>query len=123
MNVLIVDDDDTVRAMMADALRDEGYEIDEAKDAAEAITLLSRDPDRYAKVITDVRMPGWQDGIDLAEYINDRVPNVEVIVTSGYFEHHNEAVERQATFLPKPWRVSDLVQAVRAEKPAGRIGM
>lgn len=123
MSILVVDDDDMARSVAVMVLQDGGYEVTEADSAAAAIALLDREPERYSHLFTDVRMPGWQDGVDLAEHVFLEHPHIAVVVTSGYHEHRSDALEQNATFVPKPWTADDLIAAVKARARGGESAL
>ncbi len=79
--ILVVDDDDPVRVMLARLLRTQGYTVLQAAHASEARALLdTRRPDL---VISDIVMPG-ESGIELRRGILERWPELPVILISGY---------------------------------------
>lgn len=79
--ILVVDDDDPVRVMLARLLRTQGYEVLQAANAAEARALLEQSPPSL--VISDIVMPG-ESGIELRRGILERWPDLPVILISGY---------------------------------------
>ena len=118
--VLRVEDEELIREILAEELREEGFEVIEAGTGDEAIRLLEEHAD-FDVVCTDVRMPGKADGIDVAVHARGRIPTVPVLVVSGYASELGrrlEAVTPRAAFLPKPFRFSQVSQALRALLPA-----
>lgn len=107
--ILIVDDDDAVREILAETLEEFGYRVIRAGSGEEALLCLDRDeePDM---IITDVRMPGMS-GLELAERVRARDEHVKLLLISGYFLPQN-VTER---FLKKPFRMKELHSAVRAQ--------
>lgn len=79
--ILVVDDDDPVRVMLARLLRTQGYTVVQAAHANEARTQL--DAKRPDLVISDIVMPG-ESGIELRRRIMERWPGLPVILISGY---------------------------------------
>jgi DNA-binding NtrC family response regulator len=79
--ILVVDDDDPVRVMLARLLRTQGYTVVQAAHANEARSQL--DSQRPDLVISDIVMPG-ESGIELRRGILDRWPGLPVILISGY---------------------------------------
>lgn len=72
-----------VRMPIAEYLRDCGYHVLEASDAADAIaTVETNGP--ISLVFSDVRMPGRMDGFDLARWFQQHHPDIPVLLTSGY---------------------------------------
>jgi len=80
--VLIVEDEILVRMVIADYLRECGYRVIEAGNAAEAIKVL-RSPERVDIVFSDVQMPGEMDGFGLASWVRGNIPGLKVLLTSG----------------------------------------
>jgi CheY-like chemotaxis protein len=115
LRVLLVEDDQLVRQMIAEALSDEGFEVIEASSGDEGAELLI-DPDDIDIIFTDVRMPGLLDGIDLALRARELHPRIAVIVVSGYAPHLVERLDEmdpRPLFLGKPYRSSEIIQAIR----------
>jgi two-component system, response regulator PdtaR len=112
--ILVVDDDELVREMMASFLSMKGYRVLEAGSADEAVSLLAA-PKPVDVVVTDVRMPGQLDGLGLASWIRDHRPEIRVLVTSG----HTSAAQQAASvsdgpLIPKPYQPKEVVRRVQA---------
>ena len=109
--LLVIDDDDEVRAIIASVLRDYGNEVIEAVDGAEGIALFGDTaPDL---VIIDFVMPGMS-GAEVAAHILGERPDQRILFVSGYSE--TEAIRRAAPGAPilaKPFRPAALDEAVR----------
>lgn len=107
--IMVVDDDQHVRTIVAEFLDGSGYHVLEAGDAREALRLLA-DSQAVDMIITDVRMPDIS-GLELAETATRARAELKVILISGYF------VSRQVGYpvLKKPFRMQELADAVRAE--------
>ncbi len=89
--ILIVEDEFLIRWMLSEELRDEGYQVIEASDAAEALSVLKTiSPDL---VISDVRMPGPFDGMGLLALISTTMPTLPVIIISGYLHPAQALIE------------------------------
>lgn len=80
--ILVVEDEILVRMVIADYLRECGYRVIEAGNAAEALTVLQTS-EPVDVVFSDVQMPGEMDGFGLARWIRDNQPRVKVLLTSG----------------------------------------
>lgn len=80
--VLVVEDEALVRWVLTEHLRDAGLAVVEASDATEALRAVDRTP--IDVVVTDVRMPGDIDGLELARSLRVSRPDLPVILTSGY---------------------------------------
>lgn len=110
--VLVVEDEPLVRIVAADAIADHGIMTWEAGDAHEALEILDQHPD-IGLVVTDVGMPGEMDGLDLADQVAKKRPDVSVIVTSGQVHVSDEQLPDHGVFLPKPYRTERLVSLVQ----------
>jgi CheY-like chemotaxis protein len=108
-NILVVDDDQEVREILAETLVEFGYCVVQASSGEEALPLLASRLD-IGMLITDVRMPGMS-GLELAELARSRDSELKVIVISGYFLPQPISDR----FLKKPFHMHELASAVRAE--------
>jgi DNA-binding NtrC family response regulator len=110
--ILVVDDDDPVRVMLARLLRTQGYTVLQAAHAAEARAIL--DTQRPDLVISDIVMPG-ESGIELRRGILERWPELPVILISGYSaEGPAEFAARtpNTTFVQKPFAADHFLSLV-----------
>lgn len=82
-SVLVVDDDDDVREIVAEVIQDEGVEVLEAASAQEALELLSNPETRFDLIVTDIRMPGM-DGLEMAKAIEEKWPGTQVLFMTGF---------------------------------------
>ncbi|WP_298215303.1 response regulator [Acidocella sp.] len=78
-----MDDEVLIRFAIADYLRECGYHVIEAADAAEALELLESQPGLVDLVFSDVQMPGEMDGFGLARWVRSNRQGLPVILTSG----------------------------------------
>jgi signal transduction histidine kinase len=114
-SVLLVDDEEIVRAATAEMLADIGYDVIQAASGAEALGML-RDGTRVEVLVTDYLMPGMN-GVDLARHAGQIAPTLKVLVISGY----STIAEGEGADLPrlaKPFRQPDLARSI-AELLAG----
>lgn len=104
--LLVVEDDFLVRLTLVDALSDGGFEVLEAADAKEALTLVC-DRDDISAMLTDINLPGGSDGFALARAARVIRPQLPVVYASG---RYGGAEEGQAVdgsrFLAKPFTPS-----------------
>jgi DNA-binding NtrC family response regulator len=118
--ILVVDDDDPVRVMLARLLRTQGYDVQQAASARQArVAIEGTRPDL---VISDIVMPG-ESGIELRREIARRWPGLPVILISGYSsEGPAEFAARTAntTFVQKPFAADQLLSLV--ERIVGTSG-
>lgn len=79
--VLLVEDEPLIRLDLASELRGDRYEVIEASNALEALTVLDSQP--IDLMISDVAMPGSMDGVALAEHARGINPDMKIIIVSG----------------------------------------
>jgi PAS domain S-box-containing protein len=111
--VLLVEDDNGVRATTRALFQDLGYEVTEATNAGAALSIVERD-EPIALVFTDVIMPSGMNGVELANAIIQRRPGLPVLLTSGYTAQRliPDTLARVWPILRKPYSQADLSQAV-----------
>ena len=113
--ILLVEDEEGLRALNARGLSSRGYTVLEAGNGVEAIDLLEKSEARIDLVVSDVVMPEM-DGPTLARELRCRNPSLKIIFVSGYAE---DAFQKhlpehgQFAFLPKPFTLKQLVAAVK----------
>lgn len=81
--ILVVEDEVLVRMLLAERLRQAGYSVVEAANAHEAVEVLRHSP-HVKLVVSDVRMPGSMDGVELARLVKSEYPNIKVMLASGH---------------------------------------
>jgi two-component system, response regulator PdtaR len=109
--ILVVDDEDLLRQMVAEALASEGFVVLEAANAMEALGQLELRHD-VQLLFTDIQMPGNLDGLGLVELVHERWPHVLLIVTSGQVRPGFDALPYDARFVPKPFNESEMLRQV-----------
>jgi two-component system cell cycle sensor histidine kinase/response regulator CckA len=113
--ILLVEDEEGLRALNARGLASRGYTVLEAGNGLEAIDLLEKFDGQVDLVVSDVVMPEM-DGPTLARELRSRNPDLKIIFVSGYAE---DAFQKhlpdhgQYAFLPKPFTLKQLVAAVK----------
>ena len=111
--VLLVEDECIIRMFIADLLAEAGFEVIEASDAQTALKRLEIGADDVQAVFTDVDMPPGMNGLELAQQVQERWPEIGVIVTSA---HHRPALHEIAgcnAFIPKPYEPEMVVEALQ----------
>jgi len=99
--ILLAEDEILTRKQISEDLRQEGYEVVEASNGAQALELLNRS--RYDLVITDFVMP-QMDGFKLMDRVRSRSPKTPVILMSAYLsvDLGNTILQGMAEFMAKP---------------------
>ena len=114
--ILVVDDREDARQTAAIMLRELGYGVVEADAGATALDILVELSGTIDLVFSDIMMPGGLNGFELAYAVNDRWPNIKVLLTSGgYPDNTASESDLDATkfwVLPKPYRMAALSAAV-----------
>jgi DNA-binding NtrC family response regulator len=118
--ILIVDDDDPVRVMLARLLRTHGYSVLQATHANEARAII--ETKRVDLVVSDIVMPG-ESGIELRRAMLERSPGLPFILISGYSaEGPAEFAARteRTVFVQKPFAAEQFLALVEATLAAGK---
>ena len=120
-SVLVVEDNDPLRRLALRRLADLGYQTIEARDAAEALSVL-RGATPIDLLFTDMVMPGGMTGRELAEAAQALRPRLKVLFTSGFtavapVEHGGPDLGQ--ALLTKPYQMATLARRVRAALDGG----
>jgi len=113
--VLVVEDDEPVLKMAVESLKELGYRVLTAQDAAQALAILQGD-DSIDILFSDVVMPGGMNGVQLAVETRRLRPRVKVLLTSGYTAAALAAqhgLEANLPLLEKPYRPHELAARFR----------
>ncbi len=111
--ILVVDDDPEMRALLLDVLRNEGYDVAEATDGAQAVLALRAR--EYEVILMDKNMPG-PSGLDLLPGLRRVCPHSQIIMMTAFGDvpSYMEAVEKGAVeYLFKPFRMEEMKAAIR----------
>jgi DNA-binding response OmpR family regulator len=122
ITVLIAEDDELLRALLARTLWDEGYRTLEARDGGVALQMARLARPHLQLVITDVMMPNLS-GTELGQHLAIESPETPIIYISAYppgdlFRRDGPA---GAMFLQKPFSIEDLQAMVRLAVRANRV--
>ncbi|MCC6729816.1 MAG: PAS domain S-box protein [Chthonomonadales bacterium] len=110
--ILLAEDEPMVREVARVALEAQGYRVLAARDGAEALKLLDAEGSPVDLLLTDIAMPGM-DGRELAAAVRERVPEVRILLMSGYTEAESADAERPWDLLAKPFTPAALARRVR----------
>jgi DNA-binding NtrC family response regulator len=114
--VLIVEDEVLIRMSSAATLEDAGFNVLEAGSSVEALQVL-RQHHEIGVLMTDVRLPGEMDGLDLVACVRQFHPAIRALVVSGNASRREASDAGAFGFLPKPYMAHSLVSAVRKLVP------
>ncbi len=115
--VLVVEDNDDVRAVAVSLLQQLGYQTISVENAGAALEALAS-PQPVSVIFSDVVLPGEIDGLSLARTVKTRYPNVPVVLTTGYTRVFD--TEPEFPVLRKPYQISALSRVVREALDGGQ---
>jgi signal transduction histidine kinase/ActR/RegA family two-component response regulator len=126
--ILLVEDEQGVRDLTAEILRERGYRVLDAENPDRALRVAADYRETIHLLLTDVVMPGAS-GRDLADRLAPLRPALKVLYMSGYTDHaivHHGALDPSVAYIAKPFSPDDIARKVRAvlddERPADPIG-
>lgn len=112
--ILIADDEESMRLLVARAIAMDGHEIVTAEDGAEALEILTREEGAFDLLLTDIKMP-VMDGIALALAVARDFPRLTVLMMTGFADQRERASGLEAIVhdvITKPFTVADIRTAV-----------
>lgn len=112
--ILIADDEDSMRQLVARAIAMDGHETVTAQDGAEALEILTREDGAFDLLLTDIQMP-IMDGIALALSAARDFPGLTILLMTGFADQRERASNLNALVhdvVTKPFSVADIRTAV-----------
>ncbi|MCK1398495.1 response regulator [Bradyrhizobium sp. 4] len=112
--ILIADDEDSMRQLVARAIAMDGHEIVTAQDGAEALEILTLADGQFDLLLTDIQMP-VMDGIALALSVARDFPDLTILLMTGFADQRERASNLNALVhdvVTKPFSVADIRTAV-----------
>jgi CheY-like chemotaxis protein len=122
--VLIADDEDSMRLLVARAIAMDGHETITAEDGAEALDILTREHGAFDLLLTDIQMP-VMDGIALALTAARDFPKLKILLMTGFAHQRERASGLNAIVhdvVTKPFSVAEIRAAVADALAAGTKG-
>ena len=113
--VLVVEDDEDVRNYTVGSLRELGYTVFEAADAASALEIVQGAAEIHL-LFTDLGLPGGMDGKDLADHVRAIRPSLKILITTAYAGSvllHKGRLAPQVELLSKPFTLAALASRIR----------
>ncbi len=108
--ILMVEDNDMIAKSLESLLKAHDFVVSRACDAAEAKAILESHA-RFDLLLSDIRMPGELNGVQLAEWARANYATLQIILMSGYVDYEQETLEFKV--LRKPFKVADLKDAMQ----------
>jgi signal transduction histidine kinase/CheY-like chemotaxis protein len=119
--ILLVEDDNEVAALVSEMIAELGYEVTRVGSAAAALGALA-DGRPVDLIFSDIMMPGGMSGVDLAREVKRRRSDMPLLLTSGYSEVAvREAEAMGIQILPKPYHINELAAALDAARSSFRL--
>src|SRR3978361_1964474 len=122
--ILIADDEDSMRTLVARAVAMDGHDTVTAEDGAEALEILNREQGAFDPRLTDIQMP-VMDGIALALAAARDFPDLTILLMTGFAAQRERASGLDAIahdVLTKPFSVADIRTAAAARLASRRTG-
>jgi signal transduction histidine kinase/CheY-like chemotaxis protein len=110
--ILVVEDEQVIRQVVARVLRESDYTVIEAGSGDEALSILPSHPE-IALIFTDIRMPGRRDGIAVAAEAKRLRRDIKIVFATGYADALRNF--ESTTILRKPYRAHQVLEAVEDE--------
>ena len=112
-HILVVEDDDWLQLTVSNVLDHHGFRVTRVASAEKALEVL-RDDASVTLVFTDINLAGRSTGVDLYRRIQRDWPQLPVVLTSGtpFSRPQAEAPDDTPAFLPKPYRVKELLDSI-----------
>jgi CheY-like chemotaxis protein len=112
-SILVVEDEDDVRDLVATSLRHRGFSVLSVPNAEVALQILSEQV-KFDLLFTDIVMPGLIDGFELADRAKRLQPNLKVLYATGFAHVSRRPVEKlHGKLIQKPYRAEELASEVR----------
>lgn len=109
--ILVVEDSEDVRYLAESILRSLGYGVITAANGEDAMRVLETDH-QIDLLFTDLLMPGGIDGLMLAEKVRQILPNLPVVLTTGYIDEFTDSLP-SFEVLPKPYKRAELEDMIK----------
>ncbi|ABD05543.1 response regulator receiver domain protein [Rhodopseudomonas palustris HaA2] len=122
--ILIADDEESMRLLVARAIGMDGHETVTAQDGSEALEILIESAGRFDLLLTDIKMP-IMDGIALALAAARDFPDLTILLMTGFADQRERASGLDALIhdvITKPFSVADIRNAVAAALAAKKTG-
>jgi len=115
--ILVVEDDHEVAEVNTQLLQDIGCSAVQVHDGKSALALLDRDP-TIGLMLSDIVMPGGMNGIELAQIVRERRPDLPILLVTGHSQHALQLMSGSFTLLEKPYDRNTLAAAIRVATEA-----
>jgi DNA-binding NtrC family response regulator len=107
-NVIVAEDEENLRMLLCEALELQGYRVHAFENAVDTWKHICKTEEAIDLLITDVRMPGEIDGLDLAWLVRRRLPTLPIVLSTGGFDEIKASGHPYTEILAKPWTLDRL---------------
>lgn len=118
--VLVVEDEMVLRMRAVDIVEDAGFVAVEAVNADQALLILEKRSD-ISMLFSDIQMPGTMDGLKLAHAVNERWPNIKIILVSGQITPTEAETPPESKFFGKPLEAVQMIAELQEMVGAGAL--
>jgi DNA-binding NtrC family response regulator len=119
---LIVDDEPAIRRYLQAVLKEQHLQTVEANDAIDALRVVNQLGSSLDLILSDVKMPGDMNGVDLAHSVRSAYPAIPIILISGYSDS-KDADTAGFELIPKPFLPETILAAVERAIHSGEQGV
>jgi CheY-like chemotaxis protein len=120
--IIIAEDEEPLRSLIARALAEDGHQVTAAADGAEALDAIQRERGEFDLLVTDIKMP-VMDGIALSLAVARDFPKLPILLMTGYADQRERAAGLEALIrdiIAKPFSVAEIKFAVATALAKGR---
>jgi len=110
--VLVIDDEELIRILTENFLEQLGYKVLLADCGEDAVEIFKEKSSQIQLVLSDITMPGI-DGIETVRQLRKIAPGLRAIISSGYSNERIDSFPEKTVFLPKPYSISELQEAIK----------
>lgn len=107
-SIIVVEDEQQILELMVDILEMYGYKVRAFSNADAAWRYIDAHSGELKLLITDLRMPGDIDGVDLVQRVHEKFPKTPVVVASGFHSESDSLYGDRVFWLPKPFTIDEL---------------
>jgi two-component SAPR family response regulator len=110
--VLVVEDEACLRLLIAEVIKELNLNVIALPSADVGYMVLEKNSGSIDLLLSDILMPGKLNGVDLANRVSVQWPHIGIVLTSGYEAQTLRGLTQAAQFIPKPWTIASLQNAV-----------
>src|ERR1700679_1665511 len=113
IRILVAEDEELVRFVIVEALKEAGFAVMHAEHAEAALAVLQLYGARIHVLFTDIQMPGTMDGVALAHHTAKNWPKIALLITSARPRPDRAVLPKKSRFLAKPYQHHQVIRHIR----------